>query len=176
MSETQIQEISKKIQTLVAQTEKDVASDTTSEYVELLQDQEVDLEDIQNDFSDAVVTQVQRLQARGTKNSHIVKLLKQSARPQLVTLSVVTNEIASVIPKKIEVGVPSDIARLVKRLSEGQFKDLCKRIQAHYPSRESGYLVVDCSLDRWVLVVSEDKLLENASFYIQMMDQIDKED
>jgi hypothetical protein len=103
----------------------------------------------------------------------VLKLLKRSASPKLVSLDVVSNEIASVIPKKIEVPVPSDIARMVKRLDDSQFKFLKTKIEAHYPTKESNYVVVDCSFDRWALIVNEDKFVENVFLFLSALDHED---
>lgn len=170
MSGTQIQSVSEKINLLIGEVEDSLGYEAGNPFVDALYREEIILEEAQKDLSDAINNQIGKLQARGFKNSHIIKLLVGASKAQFETLGVVENEIASVILKKIEIAIPSEITRLVGGLTDDEFRVLRARVKAPYKSKEARSLIIDCTFDRWVLVVDEDKFIESALMAIKIMD------
>lgn len=171
MLEDHILDLAKKLNSKIKEVENSLSDKAFNHFVEDLMEKEVNLSDASEDLSDTIRARISQLSRAGKASAEIIRILKASASPKFVTLNTVANEIASVTVGDIEVGLSSDLLRNIQSLSRDEFLELKRKVKAQMPSQKMSSLTVSCRLDRWALVVDEDKFIENSQLSLEVQDR-----
>jgi hypothetical protein len=170
MRKSDVLELANEINTRVKEIERDIGEESFNPLISKLLMEEIRFEEIEEDLSDVTLDRTLQLIRQGNSLSKVLKLLKDASVPKFVCLNVVPNEIASLSVGPVEVCLPSDIVKKAKTLSAEDFRLLQQAIRAAYPSSESESVYADCRLDRWALVVNEDRFLESTHLLLNDCD------
>jgi hypothetical protein len=163
-----VEEILAEARSQVAMLEEAVESEDNNSYVESLMREPIDLASVEErDLSDMVAQRVRDLKKRRVPSAAIGKLLKLASRPELATLNVVENEIASVAIGEIEAEIEPAVAKKIAALSAAGLGLFKRSMREFFMDGATPSIRVNCGLDRWVLVVDEDRFLEGSELELK---------